>query len=402
MTVFATARDQAHQLLPGVSGLLLLCLSPAALAVDVSFCTSEGDFVVELDERNAPLHAANFARYVESGFYTGTVLHRVVAGSMVQGGSYGPNLERRGPGNPVRNESQNRLSNERGTIAASRGEDPDSATSQFFFNLSDNAHLDAVPGTPGYTVFGRVTSGLDVLDRIAALPTRRVGELSDVPQPTVELESVSVLPRAAGFGLTAQPDAAALAAGFDSALAGGDATAILAAVDALRRACVTLDGRQHVAEAEAALALGSADRARYGLEQYLARATTLDPMLPRAQRLYSGVPVERSSNIDALLAGCQAPAAPSIPDGRTAELETLRAIEGEVRRYRQSGEVYLACVKRLLDQGTLGETETIEATGRHNAVVVEMTAVVTRFNEAARAYKEAHGIQTEQAPPGGL
>jgi len=381
---------------------LLASLSPAALAVDVRICTAEGPIELELDERNAPLHAANFARYVESGYYTGTVLHRVVAGSMVQGGSFGPTLERRRPGDPVRNESQNQLSNERGTIAASRGQDPDSATSQFFFNLADNTHLDASAGTPGYTVFGRVTSGLDVLDRIAALPTRRVGELNDVPQPAVELESVTLLPRAAAFGLADDPEPEVLAANFDSALADGEPAGILAAVDALRRGCVTLDGNQHVAEAEGALALGAADRARYGLEQYLAGATTLDPMLARAQRLYSGVPAEPSSDIDALLAGCDAPAAPSIPDGRTAELETLRAIEGEVRRFRQAGEMYLGCVTRLLDQGTLGELETIDATARHNAVVVEMTAVVARFNEAARAFKEARGIPTGEptAPPG--
>ena len=401
MTSFANALDRARPLLPATSCLLLLCLSPAALAVDVRFCTAEGAFVVALDEQSAPLHAAGFERYVESGFYTGTVLHRVVAGSMVQGGSYGPNLERRRPGNPVRNESQNRLSNERGTIAASRGQDPDSATSQFFFNLSDNSHLDAAPGTPGYTVFGRVTSGLDVLDRIAALRTRRVGELSDVPEPLVELESVSLLPRAAAFGLADEPDAGALVAGFDNALAGGDPATILAAVDALRRGCVTLDSRQHVAEAEAALALGSADRARYGLEQYLAGATAGDPLLPQAQRLYAGLPVQRASNVDTLLASCEAPAAPSIPDGPTAELETLRAIEGEVRRYRQAGELYLACVTRVLDQGSLGELDTIDVTARHNAVVVEMTAVVTRFNEAARAFKEARGIPPGQPPASG-
>jgi peptidyl-prolyl cis-trans isomerase A (cyclophilin A) len=398
MTRFATAPGRAGLLLAGSCGLLLCCLSSSALAVDVRFCTAEGAFVVALDDRSAPLHAASFARYVESGFYTGTVLHRVVAGSMVQGGSYGPDLERRRPGDPVRNESRNRLSNERGTIAASRGQDPDSATSQFFFNLSDNPHLDATAEAPGYTVFGRVTSGLDVLDRIAALPTRRVGELSDVPDPAVELESVSLLPRAAGFGLAAEPDAAELAAGFDSALAGGDSSAILAAVDALRRGCVTLDGRQHVAEAEAAFALGAADRARYGLEQYLARATPPDPLLPQAQRLYAGLPPERASNVDALLASCEAPAAPSIPDGRGAELESLRAIEGEVRRYRQAGDLYIGCVRRLLDQGSLGELDTIDVTARHNAVVVEMTAVVTRFNEAARAFKEAQGIPADTTP----
>jgi cyclophilin family peptidyl-prolyl cis-trans isomerase len=396
------ACSRARLTLRAASGLIFACLSPAALAVDVRLCTSEGAIVVELDERNAPLHAANFARYAESGYYTGTVLHRVVAGSMVQGGSFGPRLERRRPGEPVRNESGNRLSNERGTIAASRGEDPDSATSQFFFNLADNAHLDATPGMPGYTVFGRVKSGLEVLDRIAALPTRRVGDMTDVPDPPVELESVALLPGSASFGAAAEPAPEALEAGFEAALAVGDPRATLASIDALRRSCLTLDGRQHVAEAEAAFALGMPDRARYGLEQYLASATTLDPELPRAQRLYAGLPAERSSDIDALLASCQMPVAPSIPDGRTAELMSLRVVESEVLRYRQSGEFYLDCITRVLDEGTLGERDTIDATARHNAAVVEMTAVLTRFNEAARAYKASNGGASAAAPGSGL
>jgi hypothetical protein len=223
-----------------------------------------------------------------------------------------------------------------------------------------------------------------------------------VPDPAIELESVTLLPRTTGSGSAVEPDPAALDAAFETALTGGDAAATLAAVDALRRGCETLDGRQHVAEAEAALALGQTDRARYGLEQYLARATTLDPSMPRAQRLYLGLPAQRTSNIDALLASCQPPVAPSIPDGRTAELTTLRAIETEVLRYRQTGEIYLGCVTRLLDQGTLNELETIDATDRHNAVVVEMTAVVTRFNEAARAFKETQGRPMGQPPSGGL
>jgi hypothetical protein len=114
-------------------------------------------------------------------------------------------------------------------------------------------------------------------------------------------------------------------------------------------------------------------------------------LLPRAQRLYSGLPLPRASNVGTLLAGCESPLAPSIPDGSTAELVTLRAIESEVTRYRQTGERYLACVSRLLDAGTLSELETMDATDLHNAVVIEMTAVVMRFNEAARAFRTAQG-----------
>lgn len=379
----------------------LFLASPAALAVDVRLCTSEGAIVVELDERNAPLHAANFARYAEAGFYSGTVLHRVVNGTMVQGGGYDLALERRRPGDPVRNESGNRQSNRRGTIAASRGEDPDSATSQFFFNLSDNPHLDATASAPGYTVFGQVSSGLEVLDRIAALPTRRVGDLEDVPVPLVELEAVTTLPRTALFGQSVEPDPATLESGLDAAIASGDATATLAAADALHRACIALDGAGRLAEAESAIALRRYDRARYGLEQYLARATALDPLLPRAQRLYASLPQPQTSNIDELIRHCQRPTAPAVPDGRTAELDSLRIIESEVMRYRQLGELYLNCVGRLLDGDSLNELETIDATDRYNAVVVEMTAVVSRFNSAAEAYRAAQGFPPvdEEIPP---
>lgn len=367
--------------------------APAVHAVDVRICTSRGIVEIELDDRNAPLHAANFARYVESGFYNGTVFHRVVPGSMVQGGGYDLALARRLPGNPVRNESAGALSNRRGTIAASRGEGPDSATSQFFFNLTDNSHLDAAPGAPGYTVFGRVTAGLEVLDEIAALPSRRAGDLEDVPVPLVELESVTTLERTAFFGQSVEDDPATLARQFAAARAAGDAEAVLAAVDALRGGCIALDPEQHVAEAEAALSLGRPDRARYGLEQYLARASTLDPELALAQRLYARLPQAEGSNIDARIAHCQRPAAPSVPGGQFAELATLEAVESAVRLFRQQSEAYLRCVTQLIDSGQLNDAEIIDATKRHNDLVVEMTAVATRFNQAVREFKAARGLE---------
>jgi cyclophilin family peptidyl-prolyl cis-trans isomerase len=310
---------------------------------------------------------------------------------MVQGGAYDVDPERRSPDEPVADESSNGLSNRRGTIAASRSEDSDSATSRFFFNLSDNTHLDATPDAAGYTVFGRVTAGLDVLDAIAALPTRHVGDLSDVPVPLVEVQSVTRLPRTASFGLGAESDPASLRVAFEAARDSGDAAETLAAVDALRRNCIALDGQQHIADAEAAIELGRVDRARYGLEQYIAQATALDPLLPRAQRLLAGLPARPvPSRIDALVADCRRPAAPTIPDGRVADLSTMQAIESEVRRHRQLGESYLSCLTSLLDSGRLNEPETIEATRRHNQMVAELTAVATRFNTAARAFKAAH------------
>lgn len=392
-----TASRQMNRLFPSpvpfpLLVLALLSLAPqAALAVDVRLCTDLGAIDVALDERNAPGHTANFLHYVRTGFYTGTVLHRVVAESMVQGGAYDLHLQQRQPDAPVRNESSNGLSNRRGTIAASRSEDPDSATSRFFFNLSDNPHLDATEETPGYTVFGRVTAGLDVLDAIAALPTRRVGDLPDVPVPLIEVRSVTMLPSEASFGLGDISDPARLQAAFEAARASGDAAETLAAIDALRRNCIELDGEQHIAEAEAAIELGQVERARYGLAQYLAKATALDPLLPRAQRLDASLPAKpQASRIEALAADCRRPSAPTIPDGRVADLRTMQATESAVRQHRQLGERYLSCMKSLLDSGRLNEPETIDATQRHNRMVEELTAVATRFNEAVRDFKAAH------------
>jgi cyclophilin family peptidyl-prolyl cis-trans isomerase len=307
---------------------------------------------------------------------------------MVQGGSYDASLERRRPQDPIASESQNGLSNVRGTIAASRGADPDSATSQFFFNLSDNTHLDAAAGNAGYTVFGRVTAGLDVLDAISRLPTRTAGELTDVPVPLVTLESVTSLERNRTFGLSVEPDPAALQRQFESAAASGDAQSILASIDKLRQSCITLDPAQSVAEAEAAKALGNVDRARYALEQYLARADTRAAERPRAERLYADLPTPRESDVAARVAHCRQPASPSIPNGRFTDLATMQTVEGSILRFRQLGRVYLNCLAQVIDSGELDEAESIDATKIYNAMVVEITNVTTRFNAAAREFKQ--------------
>jgi len=370
-----------------LAAVLAIAVAPQAFGLDIRICTPEGVVELELDERNAPQHVRNFAAYAESGYYSGTVVHRAVPGTMIQGGGYDAALERRRPGAPVPSEAANGLSNRRGTIAASRGDDPDSATSQFFINLADNTHLDGTAESPGYTVFGRVTAGLDVLDAISRRPTRQMGELGEVPYPLVEFESVTVRERQSLFGASVEPDPASLQAAFDEAAARGGAAATLAAIDALREACIGLDSRQQLAEAEAAVELGRIDRARYGLSRFLARTGRLDPLLPRAQRLYAGLPAPVTSDIGRQLARCRRPDAPSIPDGRSSELTTLQAVESEVRRYQQLGDDYLSCVARSIDSGDLTELETIDATASYNQVVIELTATATRFNEAVSAFK---------------
>jgi cyclophilin family peptidyl-prolyl cis-trans isomerase len=155
----------------------------------VRFETTQGGFTVELFEREAPQSVANFLRYVDEGFFDGTVFHRVIPGFVIQGGGLTPDMAQKKTHPPVRNESANGMLNERGTLSMARTDDIHSATSQFFVNLADNDFLDHRPGRYGYAVFGRITDGMDVIDRIAAVKTgKRMGH-SDVPEESVLINS---------------------------------------------------------------------------------------------------------------------------------------------------------------------------------------------------------------------
>jgi peptidyl-prolyl cis-trans isomerase A (cyclophilin A) len=172
--------------------------TPAAAEPQVLLHTSEGDITLELYPDKAPKSVANFLQYVRDGFYDGTVLHRVIPGYLVQGGLYTRELQPKRTRPAIPSEADNGLSNLRGTIAVARGVDPNSGTAQFFFNLVDNRRLDFVGNqsglTWGFAVFGKVTKGMDVLDKIAALPTRALGPFAgDVPKPLVVIESARVI-----------------------------------------------------------------------------------------------------------------------------------------------------------------------------------------------------------------
>ena len=165
----------------------------------VEFKTTMGNFVVELDDVKAPKSTANFLNYVKSGFYNGTIFHRVIDGFMIQGGGFTPDLVQKPTDAPVVSEAQNGLKNNVYTIAMARTSDPDSATSQFFINVKDNAALD-FPNAMGngYTVFGKVISGTQTIDAIRKVPTMvapapRMGRMSDVPTKTVIIESATIL-----------------------------------------------------------------------------------------------------------------------------------------------------------------------------------------------------------------
>ncbi len=168
--------------------------SPAAerTPVYVLMTTSEGEIVLELDAAKAPVSVENFLGYTESGFYDGTIFHRVMSTFMIQGGGYTPDLTKKDTGPPIVNEFRNGLKNERGTIAMARLTDPNSATSQFFINVVDNAGLDqrASDGA-AYAVFGKVVAGMDVVDAIKAVPTgTKLRRYENAPIEDVVIESV--------------------------------------------------------------------------------------------------------------------------------------------------------------------------------------------------------------------
>jgi len=147
----------------------------------VRFTTTMGTFVVELNRQKAPKTVDNFLDYVEDDFYDGTIFHRVIADFMIQGGGYLPGLVEKETRDPIDNESDNGLSNLRGTIAMARRSDPDSATSQFYINVVNNKHLDATGGANGYTVFGEVVEGMDVVDAISEVQTESRDNFNNVP-----------------------------------------------------------------------------------------------------------------------------------------------------------------------------------------------------------------------------
>ena len=155
--------------------------------------TSLGRFTLTLDAKNAPVTVDNFIAYVTAGFYDGTIFHRVIDGFMAQGGGFDIAYNKKETRPPIKNESGNGLRNRRGTIVMARLPDPDSATAQFFINFKDNTSLDARPERAGYAVFGYVSDGMDVVDRMAEIPTGPGGPFStDVPQSTILIERMSL------------------------------------------------------------------------------------------------------------------------------------------------------------------------------------------------------------------
>jgi cyclophilin family peptidyl-prolyl cis-trans isomerase len=177
-----------------LAATLMTIAAVAVAAPSVEMRTSAGPIVIELDADKAPVTVDNFLKYTRAGQYDGTIFHRVIDGFMIQGGGFTPLMEEKKTGAPIANEAKNGLKNQRGTIAMARRPDPNSATAQFFINQKDNPSLD-YPGHDGwgYAVFGRVTRGIEVVDRIAGARTGNRGMHRDVPVDPIVIESVKIL-----------------------------------------------------------------------------------------------------------------------------------------------------------------------------------------------------------------
>ena len=162
----------------------------------VKLHTNHGIIELELDEKRAPLTVANFLQYVRDGHYNGTIFHRVINGFMVQGGGFAPGMKQKPTRPAVKNEADNKLKNANYTVAMARTSDPHSASAQFFINVADNGFLDHTAPNPqgwGYCVFGKVTAGTEVVDKIKGVKTGRSGMHQDVPVEDVVIQKAEVV-----------------------------------------------------------------------------------------------------------------------------------------------------------------------------------------------------------------
>lgn len=157
--------------------------------------TNKGTIILELDAEKAPATAANFIQYAKDGFYNGTIFHRVISGFMIQGGGMEPGMKEKATRDNIKNEAENGLTNDRGTIAMARTPDPHSASSQFFINLKDNNFLNFTSADAqgfGYCVFGKVVEGMDIVEEIEKVATGTTAGHQDVPTEDVVIESVEI------------------------------------------------------------------------------------------------------------------------------------------------------------------------------------------------------------------
>jgi cyclophilin family peptidyl-prolyl cis-trans isomerase len=385
----------------GYALLLTACLAPPAFAIDVAVCTDRGRFTIELLDQESPGHVANFLDYMERGFYSGTVFHRVVPDFVIQGGGYDSEFREKVPADPIPNESDNGLRNRRGTVAAARTEDPDSATSQFFVNLRNNSDLDASRRGPGYTVFGQVTDGMNVVEEIGELPTSGRGPFrADVPEPLVTILSVVPLVDERMDDLPLTERHAAMRAEIESAVGAEDFAAAMGWFDQYRSVCGDMTPPLLLVEAEVGLAAGAGERTRVAIEEFFRVAGDDEEGFARAIELYTQFLPELGEIVlpdpppplEQLAPSCRALEPPleipAVPDGGTVSMDAMVAAQTEVLAYVDHVEGYLACLDVVIDDGALAPVDEAVVISAYNLSFDHMEDVVERFNSQLRLFRQ--------------
>lgn len=377
-----------------VAAAATVALGPAK-ATEVAICTDVGRMTVDLLDDAAPGHVANFLHYADDGLYNGTVFHRVVAGFVIQGGGYDRKLNKQLTYDPIENESRNGLHNARGTLAAARTSDPDSATSQFYINLADNPALDATRRDLGYTVFGRVTDGLSVADEIGRLPTGAAGPFpAEVPDPLIAITSVARIDPARLAKLPDGGTPAEIRPQFEKALEAGDNAEAFAWLEQYRATCGVIDAKLLFDEARVAYALDRAPRARAALEEYFSGATDSDPNYESAVALYREVVPQTTAEAENLASsqelaasGCSAPKVPEIPDGESASMDDMLAAQTAVRTFMSESNTYLKCVDAASEAEDIEKEQKAALVHEHNTTVGLMEVIAQRFNDQVRVMR---------------
>ncbi|HEY7673093.1 MAG TPA: peptidylprolyl isomerase [Gammaproteobacteria bacterium] len=369
------------------AAVFVLCAASPARSTEVAACTDLGPFTIELFAEEAPQHVASFLGYVEQGFYSGTVFHRVVAGFIVQGGARDRMLRVRATRDALPNESHNGLSNTRGTIATFwRANDPNpvASASQFYINLADNTRLDDSEADYSYTVFGRVTSGMETLDAIGRLPTE-----NEVPEPLVAVRSMAVLDRAALEALAEESRTETIKLEIANADAVDDSAGVLEWVRLYRASCAPADPDVLLSEANAALSSSDVERARYVLDDYFAITDASHPGYGRAMSLaetlaLTAPPVPRA---DAVFAHCEVPVMPPLPNGAVDSRAVMEERRNAVSAFIGASDIYLDCLEEVGETQELSELQDALAAEAHNQMVAHVDELVEGFNEQVRIFK---------------
>ncbi len=368
--------------------LMALGYAGSAGATDVAVCTDLGNFTLELFDEQTPAHAANFLDYVDRGYYTGTVFHRVIGGFMVQGGGYNRAYRKKPVSTPVENESKNGVLNNRGTLAAARTADPHSATAQFYINLVDNGSLDASGDDWGYSVFGRVSEGMDVIDEIAALPTGRGGPFtSDVTDPLVAATSMARVVEDRYPTLSADERHATLRQEIQAAVAAGDNSTAAERFGEYRAACGELGPGLLLTEAKVLAAVGRNPAAIESLGEYLLVADATSEGYLEAMSLSRELAPEETAASSAeqqrlaeLGEDCVFPTEPNVPDANVATMAQMVQTQTGVVAYMDASNELLGCLEDIIDDSDLEDADRELAIAEYNREVEDQEDLAQRFN----------------------